>query len=193
MKDDLRARRSRKLLRQALFDLTLEKGFAAITVRDLTERAEVNRSTFYRHYLDKHDLLNQYLDDLQTQVETAAATPMSDAANAIPAGLLLLVKQVQADREFYRVMLGERGDPAFAHRFRKLAEDRYRALFARMDADGRTTTPPPLDMKINYIAYAGVGAILWWLEAGQQISAEQFTVWLSQLHLTSAGLLSRNS
>lgn len=58
--EDLRVRRSRKLLQQAFIELTVEKGFANLTVRDVTERAMVNRSTFYRHYLDKYDLLEQY-------------------------------------------------------------------------------------------------------------------------------------
>jgi AcrR family transcriptional regulator len=55
--EDLRVRRTRKTLQEALIALTIEKGFAAVTVRDITERAMVNRSTFYRHYLDKYELL----------------------------------------------------------------------------------------------------------------------------------------
>jgi hypothetical protein len=62
--EDLRVQRTRKLLQQALIELTVEKGFAAITVRDITKRAMVNRSTFYRHYLDKFDLLEQYMNEL---------------------------------------------------------------------------------------------------------------------------------
>src|ERR1043165_5952074 len=61
--EDLRVRRTRKLLQQAFIELTVEKGFAALTVRDITERAMVNRSTFYRHYLDKYDLLEQYMNE----------------------------------------------------------------------------------------------------------------------------------
>lgn len=62
--EDLRVRRTRKLLQQAFIECTIEKGFAALTVRDITERAMVNRSTFYRHYLDKYDLLEQYLNEM---------------------------------------------------------------------------------------------------------------------------------
>ena len=58
-KEDPRICRTRNLLQQAFIELTVEKGFAALTVSDITERAMVKRSTFYRHYLDKHDLLAQ--------------------------------------------------------------------------------------------------------------------------------------
>ncbi|MBZ0292889.1 MAG: TetR/AcrR family transcriptional regulator, partial [Anaerolineae bacterium] len=52
--EDLRVRRTRKLLQQALIELTVERGFSEITVGDIAERAMGNRSTFYRHYLDKY-------------------------------------------------------------------------------------------------------------------------------------------
>ena len=65
----LRVRRTRKLLQQALIEGTVEKGFAALTVRDITERAMVNRSTFYRHYLDKYDLLEQHLNEIYDVLE----------------------------------------------------------------------------------------------------------------------------
>lgn len=61
---DLRVRRTRKLLREALLDLATEKGFDAITVNDLTERAMINRATFYRHYRDKYELALAYATEL---------------------------------------------------------------------------------------------------------------------------------
>jgi len=54
---DPRVRRTRKLLQEALRDLMHEKDFAAISVQDVTERATVNRATFYAHYPDKLALL----------------------------------------------------------------------------------------------------------------------------------------
>jgi len=47
------------VLKSALIEPTIEKGFAALMVQDLADRAMVNRATFYRHYLDKYDLLDQ--------------------------------------------------------------------------------------------------------------------------------------
>jgi AcrR family transcriptional regulator len=67
--EDLRVRRTRKLLQQALVEGTVEKGFVALTVRDITERAMVNRSTFYRDYLDKYDLLEQHLNEIYDVLE----------------------------------------------------------------------------------------------------------------------------
>ena len=190
--EDLRVQRTRKLLQQALFEITVEKGFAAVTVRDITNRARVNRSTFYRHYLDKYDLLNQYLDELHARMAEAVALAEKASQTTperVPAGLLVLVKHVQEYADFYRVMLGQNGDQVFTYRFRQMSENRYRFLFSQF---GVVTDPksPPTDMKLSYISCAAVGALLWWLENDQPSTAEQLAVWLGQLSMTSAGLKS---
>src|SRR5687768_7461485 len=56
-KEDRRTRRTRQLLRDALLALLKEKRYEAISVQDIIERADVARSTFYVHYIDKDDLL----------------------------------------------------------------------------------------------------------------------------------------
>lgn len=188
--DDLRVRRTRKMLQEALIELTVEKGFAAVTVRDITERAMVNRSTFYRHYVDKYDLLEQYMTSLGEMVGDAAvaaekASPTT--SEKVPSGLLVLVKHVQEYADFYRIMLGQNGDPLFTLRFRKMSEDRFRYVFALL---GGETDPnaPPIDMKLHYISCAAVGAILWWLENDQPCAPEQLAVWIGSMNMTSAGL-----
>lgn len=58
---DPRVRRTRKLLKQAFVDIVSEKGFTAMTVQDITDRADINRATFYAHYTDKYELHDQML------------------------------------------------------------------------------------------------------------------------------------
>lgn len=187
---DLRVQRSRASLQQALFELTVEKGFSHVTVRDIAERAKVNRSTFYRHYVDKYGLLNQYLDQLQKDVAEAAARAEKAAGadeERVPAGLRLLLGHVREHAPFYRVMLGKYGDPAFVNRFRRLSERRYRQLFARFDPLSASPSPPPIEMRLQYISYAFVGAVLWWLEQDPPCPTDQLARWLSQLSMTTAG------
>ena len=52
-----RSQRTRQLLSAALFELMLELRYDEITVQHIIDRANVGRSTFYAHYLDKEDLL----------------------------------------------------------------------------------------------------------------------------------------
>ncbi len=63
-KVDPRIQRTRQLLHQALQELAAEKGFQAVTVQDITQRAGVNRATFYAHFVDKFDLLEYAMREM---------------------------------------------------------------------------------------------------------------------------------
>ncbi len=67
-KEDRRVGRTRKLLEDALHDLIVEKGYEAVTVQDIIDRANVGRSTFYAHYTDKQQLLFSHFADLEAHL-----------------------------------------------------------------------------------------------------------------------------
>ncbi|MCB0188555.1 MAG: TetR/AcrR family transcriptional regulator, partial [Caldilineaceae bacterium] len=66
-RDDLRIKRTQLALQQTFMELVVEVGFSAITVQMLTERAMINRSTFYRHYADIYDLVEKVYDNLMDE------------------------------------------------------------------------------------------------------------------------------
>ena len=55
---DPRVKRTRQLLEQAFLEVVSEKGFQAVSVQDIAEKAGVNRATFYDHFTDKYELLD---------------------------------------------------------------------------------------------------------------------------------------
>lgn len=58
-KEDLRVIRTKKLIFTAFINLIQEKDYNSITVQDISDRAMINRSTFYSHFKDKQDVLDQ--------------------------------------------------------------------------------------------------------------------------------------
>lgn len=189
--EDLRVRRTRKMLQQAMIDLTVERGFNAISVRDISERAMVNRSTFYRHYLDKCDLLGQYMDEVAALTSEGYITEeLPEREDQMPNGLLNLLRHVEQHAAFYRAMFGVKGDPEFTDFFRKSAEKRFRFLLERY-GERDDPTLPPREMRINYVSHAGIGTIRWWLENDQPCSVEQLARWIGRLSSESAGLPER--
>jgi AcrR family transcriptional regulator len=185
--EDLRVRRTRLMLQEALMALTVEKGFAAITVRDITERAMVNRSTFYRHYLDKYDLLETYTDELYTAIYADEDPMHEDIPGQAPRGLIRFLEHIYTYRDFYRVMLGANGDARFIQHFRQNIENRMRYL---LEISGSEIDPsgPPIGMRLSYISCADIGAILWWLENDSQRPPEEFAVILGEMSSSSARL-----
>ena len=68
---DPRKKRTLKVLRTAMMELLTEQEFSKITVQDITERAEVNRATFYDHFVDKYELLNDLVrEDFQARLDS---------------------------------------------------------------------------------------------------------------------------
>ena len=144
--------------------MTIQKGFAAVTVRDITEQAGVNRATFYRHYLDKFDLLDQFAQEVYQLLDTPddAATPEdlnSAGSERLPAGMVKLFEHVHAHATFYRVMLGKNGNPGFAAQIRRYIETRLRQSLTDVKR------PQPLaQLYLNYVSSGSVGVVMWWLE-----------------------------
>ena len=60
---DLRVQKTKKLIRDSFFELVEEKGYSKVTVMDITKKAMINRNTFYLHYVDKQDLIDQILTE----------------------------------------------------------------------------------------------------------------------------------
>jgi AcrR family transcriptional regulator len=144
----------------------------------------VNRSTFYRHYLDKYDLLEQYINEMYTSFEGQQAIAGPNPRDA-SSSLIDLLKHIQQFAGFYRVMLAMQGDPLFTQRFRHKTEEgflkgfsscfnqAFPELLCQPDA-------PPLDLILKVVTSAGCGAIIWWLAQEQPNPPEQFATWLSQ-------------
>jgi AcrR family transcriptional regulator len=166
---DLRVRRTRKLLRDALVALIEEHGFAALKVSDIADRAMINRATFYRHYRNKVDLLTHCMDDLFEELEAQSHPPHAKAGgrdlSAPAANLEAMLVHVTENADFYRVMLGKDGAGAFVSRLRgylrRVADERWQTLGG---ASVQPTMPP--ELILNFIASAYIGVIGWWVEGG---------------------------
>lgn len=64
LKETRRTKMTRLLFHTALIELMQEKSFSRITIRDICTKAELNRTTFYRHYNDQGDLIAEIEDEL---------------------------------------------------------------------------------------------------------------------------------
>ncbi len=116
----IRNTQTRARIKRALTGLIVTKGFDALTVSDITRHAEINRGTFYLHYIDKFDLLQTLEDELIDQMKSILITEdyaenVHSAIDMFPYPVLLkCLKLVRADFEFVAAIAGKGGDPEFA-------------------------------------------------------------------------------
>ena len=189
--EDRRVLRTRKSLYEALITLTVQKGFAAVTVSDLTETAGVNRATFYRHFQDKFDLLDQYAKEVYRLLD-ASAQPLPQSAPASPeeaeeeaeAGLVRMFEHIRSHAPFYRVMLGRKGDPGFAGIMQSFIQMRVSQA-----VPGALRERPVTQLVLSYVASGSVGVTRWWLEHDMALSSTELAAISIQLTTASIGLV----
>ncbi|MEK1829353.1 TetR/AcrR family transcriptional regulator [Priestia megaterium] len=107
-------------------ELMEEKGFEGVTVRDLTEKAGINRGTFYLHYQDKYDLLekseNEVIQEIKEFIKKANPNEIVSAnlkEQPLPF-IITLFEYIQENARFMQVMLGPKEILAFILKLKKL-------------------------------------------------------------------------
>src|SRR5215469_88683 len=118
--DNLRVKRTKILLREALIALIEEQGVDALTVGALTQRAMVSRAAFYRNYPDKYDLVEQIFEEAMNTLFEA----IGELGQDHPAEVWVRFFEhiAQYDR-LYRALLGKKGSPWFVQKMRARLQD----------------------------------------------------------------------
>jgi len=120
MKTDARVRYTKKVLRESLLRCLEEKPIQKVTVREVCERAELNRATFYKHYRDCYELLEQIENELLDEFRASLVRPdLFDVTRLV--GSIFDVIDKNAD--FYRLLTEQRRDDLFLRKMITLAHD----------------------------------------------------------------------
>ena len=169
-KIDRRTSRTRRQLRDALMALILEKGYDAVTVEDITSRADLGRTTFYLHYKDKEELLLESIDvianDLKAQVDL-----LGSARGGIenqPKPIHMAFHHAAENADLYRIILQGEGATKTATRLRRIISSgviEFLQARAQISPD-IPAKPELLQMIADYFASALLGYLTWWLEEG---------------------------
>ena len=122
---DRRVRKTRRQLKECLTRLLKEKKIQDITVRELAEMADINRGTFYLHYKDVFDLLEQteteLLGKLNTVIQKHRAEELLDRPFNIFHEVYTLVYE---NASLVEILLGENGDLNFLNRMKQIIHDK---------------------------------------------------------------------
>ncbi len=159
---DRRARRSQRLLGDAFLALILEKGYDRVSIKDITERADVAYVTFFRHYESKEDLLTRRLAEelqaLREQIEMAARAAQDGHGDTV-AGQLIF-EHVREKRALYRVLLSTQG----AVQVRKHVQATIAAIFLESCRPLHESPLVPAEASANHMAASLLALIEWWLD-----------------------------
>ena len=134
--DNLRVKRTKILLREALIALIEERGFDALTIGELTERAMVSRAAFYRNYQDKYDLVEQIFEETMSTLFEA----IGEFGREHPLDVWIrFFEQIAQYDQLYRALLGKKGSPWFVRGLITCAE--YQLFLDDQRAGGKYHQP----------------------------------------------------
>ncbi len=161
---DRRVRRTCRMLREALVALVTEKGYDAVTVEEITERADVGRTTFYLHYQDKDELLlevtGQVADQLEDQILNLLRIKEVSLEDIAP----MIFKLAGENLKMYRIIMSGQCGPKIFKQF----QDRLTRLFRRvLEAEAKKSVVRPsipVDLAANYLWGALQSTLVWWLD-----------------------------
>ena len=165
-KKDPRVARTKAMFEEALLDLMEEKDYMKITVKEISEKSTLNRATFYLHYFDKDDLLDQFLSDalqnLKESVEVKNVEYKYDSNNPHPIFIRLFEKMLERNR-FYQIMLANEKVPSFIEAVEEIIGKLVQDGTNYMTIDN-IEFKVRIDISIAYITSAYLGVMVWWLK-----------------------------
>ena len=172
-KSDRRIQRTRQQLSQALIALTLEKGYEAVSIRDITRDAGIGYATFFRHYPDKDalliDVLNAFIQELkQLFAQSAEPSPAAEGA--------LIFAHVHQQRDLYRILLRGQGTQTILTHVQEISAQELLAIYAP-----KPDSPIPPNIAANHVAAATMALIKWWLDHDMPYPPAQMGLIYSEL------------
>ena len=163
-KEDRRVRRTKKLLTQALTQLLQQKQVNEITVRELTDLADMNRGTFYLYYKDIYDMIEKIEDELFENLNAIIAL-RENAVVSEQAGPILrdLFSFIEDNQEMCRILLSPNGDMNFLHRLNEVMREKCLLLYKTAEPKG---SEDEFDYHYSYIIFGCAGIIRAWVNRG---------------------------
>lgn len=174
---DLRVEKTEKALLDALFETLRTKEFNQITVQDLCDRAMVRRSTFYRHYSDKYDLLNQVLANFSNSLHESHSEsllvkqPKSYFENIVRDTLYFLIENRETIQSIFTISY-------YDEVTRIVYTQLYKGVERQVNFDIRHGIRFTIDLEVykEFIAGGILRIIYAWLKEGQERSVDELTI-----------------
>ena len=133
MAESRRTRMTKTMIRDALIDLLEEQPLEKISVTDICERADVNRSTFYAHYEDVSALMRDAEDDALAHVPVTQTVPSLSKEDAMMKKLIVFLQYIRENDRLFRVLILQADRSSFNQRLSQMILEQYRPLIHESD------------------------------------------------------------
>lgn len=179
-KESQRVMETKEKIRDAFFELYGSKKIEKISIKDITEKAQLNRSTFYMYYRDIYDLLEKTEDEMRDELAgyiLGIVIRILREENVQP----FLPPKDFYDRyyKFLRVLLSPNGDPQFIHTMKKAVKSCLEEQLLKEQIPAH----PHIDYVMEYIASAQIGLVSYWMQKEMEIPIEELGEMIKKISL----------
>lgn len=186
--NDSRVKRTKKLIKKGLAELSKTKSITKVTVKELTDLIEINRGTFYLHYKDIYELVESLENELYDNFEKNIAKIDAKAVILNPIEVLEdFCKFTQENAEEFAMLSGEHGDAEFAHKIGTMLNDKIYSLMIEIYPQMNIER---YDMAYEYGKFGALGLLNCWLTKHPHWTPRQVAeMWFTLLSQGLSGIL----
>jgi AcrR family transcriptional regulator len=176
IKMDRRARYTRMVLKQSLLELMRDRPISKISVKELCEKADVNRTTFYAHYKDIDELLKQIEDELFETVRTSLENGLGE--ESVSAMVMDILSGLKENEELCKVLFSAYGDKDCLEKMLRFAHDKTIAAWRRLSP---SVSDAQMDKLYLFFSSGSVAVIRQWVLTGMQESPANIALFIDRL------------
>lgn len=171
---DRRVQRTRKLLRDAMMALILEEGYDALSIQDITDKANLGRATFYLHFKDKDELLmdvmDQFMEDILVQVPQLAEIQwrLEDTKN-----IAKLFDFAAEHYDLYRILTISSGAITASRQLHQTIASKIKTYIQKEIDESGDQPIIPVEFIASHFAGSLLSIMYWWLDSDLPYSAEE--------------------
>ncbi|MBR3817292.1 MAG: TetR/AcrR family transcriptional regulator [Clostridia bacterium] len=159
--DSRRVKMTKKLLKESLIELMKEAPLHSITIKDICDGADINRSTFYRHYENQFDLYDDIISDIAYDIDIILQSDSSEPRD-ICLFLTRVLEYIEKNKETFLVLLSDKGSIGLGETFNRIT-----GKFLPSESTSE------LGAYIAQFIAAGMTSILWsWLNKPSHMGAK---------------------
>ncbi|WP_162800275.1 TetR/AcrR family transcriptional regulator [Oceanobacillus zhaokaii] len=187
---DNRVKRTKRDFYNALFELLKEKKYEQITIKDIIDYAGYSRGTFYNHYKEKDDLLNEIIHSLFEEASKAQRSSYINERSINVQTLgnepIFILRHFKQYGKYYKILLGENIQIDFHQKLTNMFVNLYLE-----DFDMKHPPDGNIDKNLlnKYYGYGLIGLILDWINADFPIKPEEFSKELIKIFKFSLGAI----
>ena len=179
MAEDRRIRRTKKAMTDALAELLLEKPLSNISVREISDIADINRGTFYLHYRDVYDMAEQLQNEIIEKFNDIVENyePKKQTDELFP--MLVELFNLLADKaELAKVLISKNGDAAFVDKLKNILREK---CFINAQKVLGIKNNEEFNYFYHYIVSGCIGTCSAWLDEGMKESPVEMAAFVEKL------------